>query len=259
MTRFVRSIALAAALALALLPGFQAEAQTAPNYLANPASYNPIASTPAFVATTTSQATALVTTNAQGVAANELLVCAYQNGTVGNQPYYGTANNTIYLDLGTTAVTATVAGGTPINQGCTFVALGANTYASVITATGTSVVTFQTVYASSALAALLPSPEVVQTPSPCLVASASTVDLGAACTNGSVVNVTGTTTITSFGSTAPVGSYYFIYTVAAAGITYNSTSMILHGGSSLTGGAGNFLVCYVRTVQGNWTCSNTIN
>ena len=84
------------------------------------------------------------------------------------------------------------------------------------------------------------------------VASASTADLGAAV--GRIVNITGTTTITSFGA----GTAGELRTVRFTGIltlTHNGTSLILPKAANIVtavGDAGTF-----RSLGGsNWVCEN---
>ncbi len=79
------------------------------------------------------------------------------------------------------------------------------------------------------------------------VASAATCDLGAA---GSLfVQITGTTTITSFG-TAP-NCLRFVRFAAALTLTHNATSLILLGGASRTTAAGDAGI-YASDASGNW-------
>jgi hypothetical protein len=81
------------------------------------------------------------------------------------------------------------------------------------------------------------------------MASASTVDLGTA--SASTVNITGTTTISSFGSTAQAGQIYTLVFGGAAQLTYNATSLILPTSTSLTTAAGD-VVQALALGSGNW-------
>ena len=83
------------------------------------------------------------------------------------------------------------------------------------------------------------------------LASASTVDLGSA--GAQNITVSGTTTVTSFGSSAQPGQIFNLTFSGATPLTYNATSMILPGGGNITTaandtcqaiplGSGNFLV-----------------
>jgi hypothetical protein len=81
------------------------------------------------------------------------------------------------------------------------------------------------------------------------VASASTVDLGAQTTSN--LRITGTTTITSFGSTAPSGERVTLRFAAALTLTHNATSLILPGGASITAAAGDTAEA-VSLGSGNW-------
>jgi hypothetical protein len=87
-----------------------------------------------------------------------------------------------------------------------------------------------------------------------VVASAATANLcGAsqATVRGSNVAVTGTTTITSFGSNCFLGQVKFLTFGAALTLTYNATSMILPTGASIATATGDTAVAmYLGT--GNW-------
>ena len=80
------------------------------------------------------------------------------------------------------------------------------------------------------------------------VASASTADLGAAV--GRFVNITGTTTITSFGTVA-AGIWRVVTFAGALTLTHNATSLILPGGASITTAAGDSLIAE-SLGSGNW-------
>lgn len=82
------------------------------------------------------------------------------------------------------------------------------------------------------------------------LASASTTDLGSISSNN--VNVTGTTTITSFGSSASTDSPLFLVTFnASLTLNYNATSLKLPGSASYTTAAGDYLFAeYLGS--GNW-------
>lgn len=80
------------------------------------------------------------------------------------------------------------------------------------------------------------------------VASAATVDLGAV--DSFNLRITGTTTITSFG-TAPAGTPRTIRFAAALALTHNATSLILPGGANIATVAGD--VCQAVSLgAGNW-------
>lgn len=80
------------------------------------------------------------------------------------------------------------------------------------------------------------------------VASASTTDLGAVASN--YCNVTGTTTITSFG-TVSSGIWKFVKFAGALTLTHNATSLILPSGANITTAAGDSLLA-VSEGSGNW-------
>jgi len=83
------------------------------------------------------------------------------------------------------------------------------------------------------------------------VASAATTNLSATSTN---VRITGTTTITSFG-TADSGILRFIRFAAALTLTHNATSLILPGAANITTAAGDTAVA-VSLGSGNWVVVN---
>lgn len=82
------------------------------------------------------------------------------------------------------------------------------------------------------------------------LASAATTDLGTAPAH--VVLITGTTTITSFGSSANIqGPVYLVRLAQSLTLTYNATSMILPGAANIITTAGDaFLALYLG--NGNW-------
>lgn len=82
------------------------------------------------------------------------------------------------------------------------------------------------------------------------MASATTVDLSTA--NGYYVNITGTTTIASFG-TESAGISYLLKFASTPQITYNATSMILPGAANITAAAGD-LMLVISEGGGNWRC-----
>lgn len=80
------------------------------------------------------------------------------------------------------------------------------------------------------------------------MASATTLDLSTA--DGFYVNVTGTTSITSFG-TESAGIHYLLRFAAALTLTYNATSLILPGAANIVTAAGDTAWC-VSEGSGNW-------
>lgn len=84
------------------------------------------------------------------------------------------------------------------------------------------------------------------------LASATTTNLGATGTN--VVAISGTTTITSFGSSAALTEcLYWVRFTGILTLTQNATSLILPGGVSITTAAGD---CALMKYEGsgNWRC-----
>ncbi len=81
------------------------------------------------------------------------------------------------------------------------------------------------------------------------VASASTANLGSVPQN--FVNITGTTTITSFGSSVPAGQAKFVKFAGILTLTYNATSLKMPGSASITTAAGDWLIA-VSSGSGNW-------
>lgn len=80
------------------------------------------------------------------------------------------------------------------------------------------------------------------------IASATTTDLGSK--NAALLDVTGTTTITSFG-TVSTGIWKILTFAGALTLTHNATSLILPGGSNITTAAGDS--CMAESLgSGNW-------
>lgn len=82
------------------------------------------------------------------------------------------------------------------------------------------------------------------------IASGSTTDLSTA--TGPFINVTGTTTINSFG-TVTAGTRRMVRFTGAGAITYNATSLILLTSASITRAAGDYAV-FESLGSGNWRC-----
>lgn len=82
------------------------------------------------------------------------------------------------------------------------------------------------------------------------IASASSIDLGAA--TGQYVVVTGTTTITSLG-TVNAGTMRWVEFSGALILTYNGTALKLPGSANITTAAGD-IGCFVSLGSGNWKC-----
>jgi hypothetical protein len=82
------------------------------------------------------------------------------------------------------------------------------------------------------------------------IASAATVDLGAA--TGSNLHITGTTTITSLGTAAAGVEREAIFDGALT-LTYNATSLILPGSANITTAA-NDSARFISEGSGNWRC-----
>ncbi len=82
------------------------------------------------------------------------------------------------------------------------------------------------------------------------IASATTTDIGAA--TGRFVHITGTTTITGFG-TADAGVEREVVFDGALTLTHNATSLILPGGANITTAAGDSAIM-ISEGEGNWRC-----
>lgn len=82
------------------------------------------------------------------------------------------------------------------------------------------------------------------------IASAATTNIATA--TGNFVQITGTTTITSFG-TAPAGAERTLQFTGAVTITYNATSLMLPGATNLVTSAGDVLK-FRSLGSGNWLC-----
>lgn len=82
------------------------------------------------------------------------------------------------------------------------------------------------------------------------IASAGTTDIGAA--TGQYVKVTGTTTITSFG-TVNAGTSRWVEFTGTLTLTHNATSLKLPGSANITTANGD-VACFVSLGSGNWKC-----
>lgn len=82
------------------------------------------------------------------------------------------------------------------------------------------------------------------------IASATTTDLGAIA--GSMHDITGTTTITSFG-TVSAGIWKYIKFEGALTLTHNATSLILPGAANITTADGDAAIV-MSEGSGNWRC-----
>lgn len=82
------------------------------------------------------------------------------------------------------------------------------------------------------------------------LASAATVNIGAAAANA--ITITGTTTITAFDTIAD-GAVRVLTFAAALTLTHNATSLILPGGANITTAAGDVAVM-LSLGSGNWRC-----
>lgn len=79
--------------------------------------------------------------------------------------------------------------------------------------------------------------------------AAATVDLGAI--PSSVITITGAGPISSFGTTAPAGTLWFLSFNGATEIIYNATSLILPGAATLTTASGDMAIA-AALGSGNW-------
>lgn len=82
------------------------------------------------------------------------------------------------------------------------------------------------------------------------IASAATVNLATATSN--TINISGTTTITAFGTIAAGATRRLIFQGALT-LTHNATSLILPGGANITTAAGDAAE-FVSLGSGNWKC-----
>jgi hypothetical protein len=85
---------------------------------------------------------------------------------------------------------------------------------------------------------------------PVSLASAATVAIGGAASNN--ITITGTNSISAF-DTVAAGIQRMVTFSGALSLTYNATSMILPGGTSITTAAGD-VACFVSLGGGNWRC-----
>lgn len=95
---------------------------------------------------------------------------------------------------------------------------------------------------------------VVKTAQSSDIASASTVDLATA--TGNYVSVTGTTSITAFG-TVQAGTIMIVAFAGILTLTHNATSLILPTGANITTAAGDVAIM-VSLGSGNWKCASYV-
>ena len=86
-------------------------------------------------------------------------------------------------------------------------------------------------------------------------ASASTTSLSAV--RGWFANITGTNTISSFGTGVPAGKIFHLRMTNGLTLTYNATSMILPNATNLAVGAGD-VVTMLSLGSGNWRLLNSV-
>lgn len=86
------------------------------------------------------------------------------------------------------------------------------------------------------------------------IASAATTDIAGA--TGNIVDVTGTVTITAFG-TIQAGSVRIVRFMGALTLTHNATSLILPTGANIVTAAGDIAI-FVSLGSGNWYCANYV-
>lgn len=91
--------------------------------------------------------------------------------------------------------------------------------------------------------------DAIATDSRVTLAGATTVDLGS--TGARTVDITGTASIQSFGTTAQDGTWRYVRFLGVATLVYNATSMILPGGASVTTAAGDVATA-ICLGSGNW-------
>jgi hypothetical protein len=89
---------------------------------------------------------------------------------------------------------------------------------------------------------------------PVILASAGTTDIGGQ--NSLSVEISGTTTITSFGTNYNGPRY--IKFQAALTLTYNATSLIIPGAASITTGAGDTCIAIPNQALNGWTVANYV-
>lgn len=82
------------------------------------------------------------------------------------------------------------------------------------------------------------------------IASASTCDIGAK--DAGTITVTGTTTITSFGTVSAGITKWLVFSSTVT-ITYNATSLILPSSANITTQGGD-VACFQSAGSGNWRC-----
>lgn len=146
----------------------------------------------------------------------------------------------------------------PASAGRLFIVNNATTGAFTLTVTPSGGTGFLVTQGTQQLVQIDPAtntaqaPENTITPFEVTKASATTTDLGATGTN--IVAISGTTTITSFGSTATINEcLYFVRFTGILTLTNNATSLILPGAANITTAAGDCAL-FKYEGSGNWRC-----
>lgn len=161
------------------------------------------------------------------------------------------------INSGTAALTIDPNGAEQVN-GATTLVLQAGGSAIVLRVSGAwqaAVISNNPIGATGAalMAAATPSAGAdVLSAAPVDIASAATTDIGAATSPN--VRITGTTTITGFG-TAPSGTTRKLRFVAALTLTHNATSLILPGAANIITAAGDTAEA-ISLGSGNWVLVN---
>lgn len=86
-----------------------------------------------------------------------------------------------------------------------------------------------------------------------LTVSSTAPNLGGATEPAAAVSISGTTTITSFGTNALNGQFFFVTFQGVLTLTYNATSFILPGKANITTAAGDMSI-WQYLGSGNWQC-----
>ena len=133
-----------------------------------------------------------------------------------------------------------------ITTGSTTVITVPNGNATMATVAGTQTLTNKTLTSPTINTPIYPAEATL--------ASATTTDLATA--NSNIVSITGTTTITSFGSSATTTNpLYFIRFTGALTLTHNATSLISPTGANITTVAGDCAIVKYEG-SGNWRVVN---
>lgn len=197
--------------------------------------------------------TATTATTATNIAAGTANQIPYQTGA-GATLFFSAANYGVQI-YGSTGVPTSLAGAAGVLQG----SASANpAFTTTPTLTGTnftgipnSALTNSTTTLGASVLTLGSTTNTLNYAATVTLASAATINIGAA--NSNAIIISGTTTITAF-DTIAAGAVRMVEFSGILTLTYNSTSLILPGSANITTAAGDTAE-FISLGSGNWRCN----